>query len=322
MEESRTHDWLPFAYLLLTLTFPFMLYKNYLYFSFIRDHGGYLTVFTDSNAVVSSAGALVRALSLVSYTLCLVVCVLERRRKYLVTVTILFFAASGLDLLIGFRGKVFLLFITLWYLKNLKNGKKFRLLPLAMGVTVLSLLAVFVVGFRENKSAVILSPIEFIASQGVSLGVTEAAVEYRKVFQRHGTDYLVNGFETAYKPSGQFAEGELFDNDLSIFLNRDAFQLGFGTGSSYLAEAYLVGGVNLVAIVSLGIGLSLRMLHNLSFRSSGAVVLILLLPGLIYLPRTGLLEPLAAGTRGLLSALLIYSCLWSMRMIKHFIAGA
>jgi hypothetical protein len=142
------------------------------------------------------------------------------------------------------------------------------------------------------------------------------------VFQRHGTDYLVNGFETAYKPSGQFAEGELFDNDLSIFLNRDAFQLGFGTGSSYLAEAYLVGGVNLVAIVSLGIGLSLRMLHNLSFRSSGAVVLILLLPGLIYLPRTGLLEPLAAGTRGLLSALLIYSCLWSMRMIKHFIAGA
>jgi hypothetical protein len=316
LEASNAQEWLPAASFLLFLTFPFLLYKNYLYFSFIRSHGGYLAVFTGGDAIVNAAGTFVRAISLLAYNLFFIVFILERRRKYLTPVTILFLASSVLELLLGFRGKVFLLLITLWYVSNLKRGARFRLLPLAASVTALSLLAVLVAGFRENKAGAMLTPVAFISSQGVSLGVTEAAVEYRGVFRQHAISYLLYSIETAYKSSANFQEGQLFENDLSMFLNREAFGLGFATGSSYLAEAYLAGGTLFAVIISIGIGLALRFVHTASKSAIGAVALMLMLPSIIYLPRSGLLDPVAFGLRSLIAMLLIAGCLYFLRRAK------
>jgi hypothetical protein len=321
LDASSAQEWLPAAYLLLALTFPFMFYKNYIYLSYIRSHGGYLAVFTDNDAIVGSAGGLVRAISLIAYNVFLIIFVLERRRKFLVPVTILFLATTALELLIGFRGKVFLLLITLWYLNNLKKGARFRLLPLVASVAVLSLLAVLTAGFRENKEAETLSPIAFIAGQGTSLGVTEVAVEYRDLFRQHAASYLLNSIETAYKSSFEFGDGQLFDNDLSIFLNRFAFHLGFATGSAYLAEAYLVGGTVFVILVSIGIGIALRILHIASVHTSGNVMLVVFMPGLIYLPRTGLMDPLAAGIRSIIAILAVCVCLWIIRRGADMFSG-
>ena len=190
------------------------------------------------------------------------------------------------------------------------------MLPLAISVAVLSLLAVLAAGFRENKEDSLLNPISFISAQGVSMGVTESAIEFRNKFASHASGYLLNSLETAYKPSGQFKEGELFDNDLSIFLNRRAYDLGFGTGSSYLGEAYLVGGLLLTIVVSLAIGCVFVFLHNRSSSTRGALALTLLLPVLIYMPRSGLMEPVAMGGKSLISALVIFGCLWVLRKGK------
>jgi hypothetical protein len=309
LEASGSDRWLPAAYFLLLITFPFMLYKNYIYLSYVRDHGGYLAVFTDSQAIVNSAGLVVRSVSLVAYNLFLVIFVLERRRKYLIPLTALFFASSVLELMLGLRGKVFLLLITLWYVSNLKKGSRFRLIPLAVTVAVLSLLAALVAGFRENRASAFLSPVQFISDQGMSLGVTEAAVEFRPLFGKHAARYLIDTTETAYKPASSFGEGQLFADDLSLFLNRRAFALGFATGSSYLAESYLAGGTAFVVVASVIIGLALRLFHKMSNGTAGATVLILLLPSMIYLPRTGLLDPVATGLKSLLIVALILSVL-------------
>jgi hypothetical protein len=322
LDASHAQKWLPVAYYLLIVTFPFLIYKNYLYFTFIRSHGGYFAVFTDSEAIVNAAGTLIRGVSYLAYNLFLIVFVLERRPRYLTPVTILFLGSSVLELLLGFRGKVFLLLITLWYVSNVKRGARFRLLPLAMSVTALSLLAVLIAGFRENSAETMLTPIAFISSQGVSIGVTEAAVEYRGIFRRHAVNYLFYSLETIYKPAAQFTEGQLFDNDLSMYLNRRAYDYGFGTGSSYLAEAYLAGGAIFTVIVSVGIGLTLRVLHVASKKTVGAVTLILMLPSMIYLPRGELLDPLASGIKSLVSVLLIFGCLYSIRGVSNLCHSA
>ena len=322
LEDSRAKEWLPFAYVLLALTFPLMLYKNYLYFSFVRSHGGYLSVYTDSDAIVHTAGTLVRTVSLIAFNLFLIVFVLERRWKFVVPIAVLFLASTFLELLIGFRGKAFLLVITLWYLNNLKRGTGFRLVPLAATFAILSLLAVAVAGFRENRATVLFSPVEFISGQGVSLGVTETAVEFRRVFQPHGMDYLFYSLETSYKPSGTFQQGQIFDNDVSVFLNLSAFLNGFAAGGSYLAESYIVGGILFTAICSIVIGCGLRVLHNASGYASGAVALAMLMPGMIYLPRTGLFEPIASGIKNLIAAYLIYACLWMLRRGSYPFKGS
>jgi hypothetical protein len=302
--------WLSTVYGMLILTFPFLLYKNYQYFSYVRGHGGYLSVFTDSDAVLRSAGTLVRAVFLIATNLFFVVWVVERRRKQLWVVTGCFLVPLLIELMMGFRGKVFLFVIILWFLNNLKTGGRFRLLPLATGVLVLSVLAAAIVGFRENRLTTVLSPISFISGQGISIGVTELSVEYRRVFERHAITYLGNELKSGFQPATNFAQGQLFDNDLSIFLNPSAYSLGFGTGSSYLAESYLIGGVWMSIIVSIAIGLLLRALHNASRYLFGALLIVLVLPGAIYMPRTGILEPVSVGLKNLLSVSVIVLCLW------------
>ena len=56
LPPGRAQVWLPACYVLLVASFPFVLYKNYVYLQFIRSHGGYLAIFTDSDAVTKSAG--------------------------------------------------------------------------------------------------------------------------------------------------------------------------------------------------------------------------------------------------------------------------
>lgn len=316
LEPLVSKEWLSAAYVLLLITFPFMLYKNYLYLNYVRSHGGYLSVFTDNEGIVNSAGFLIRSVSLAAYSLFLIIFVLERRRKYLIPITLLFIASSSMELFLGFRGKVFLLLITLWYVNNLKKGARFRLVPLAATAVLLSLLAVFIAGFRENTTAAVLSPVRFVADQGLSLGVTESAIEFSDLFHQNSSRYLLDSMETAYKAAGGFGQGELFANDLSLFLNRRAFSFGFATGSSYLAESYLAGGILLVIVASIAIGVVLRWLHAKSVHTLGAVVLILVLPSLIYLPRSELLDPLAGSIKSLMIAAFVFWLLWLIRQVR------
>jgi O-antigen polysaccharide polymerase Wzy len=296
-------NWLTAAYVLLLALLPFVAYKNYRYFDYVRTHGGYLAIYTDNSAVLDSAGTLVRGLSVIAFDAFIIVFVVERRRSWLIIVTVLFLAISTLELLVGLRGKFFVFLITLWFLRNLKTNGKFRLSSLLLLGGVLSLVGVLTVGFRENTAVQSLNPIEFLTGQGISMQVTEAAVEFEANFSRYANSYLWNDLKLGFVSGPNFSQGQLLQNDLGSFLNSRASRVGFGTASSYLAEAYLWAGVIGVIVASLCISVVLRWLHSLGATPVGAVVLGLVMQSMIYLPRIGLLEPASQALK-LLSGLL------------------
>ena len=310
-------SWLPACYIVLAISFPFVLYKNYEYFQFIRSHGGYLAIFTDSDAIAKSAGAVVRIMSLVAANAFLLVFLIERRGGRLALVTTAYLSTSVLELLIGLRGKVFLFLLTLWFLHNLKTGKRFRLAAIACVVVAGSFAAVAISGFREMRSTAVTGPGAFIAAQGISMGVTQIAVQYRPLFEPHARTYLANEFLQVFYPGSHFAQGQLFDNDISVFLNVDAYRAGFGAGSSYLAEAWIAGGLLAVFIASILIALALRLLHRLGANFLGAVLVAIVLPSLIYLPRAQLLSPIANALKSGLVLLPLLPALALIRWILH-----
>lgn len=285
--------WLPALYAFALLTFPFSLYKNIAYLSFIRAHGGYLAIYTDHAEVLQSAGLLVRTVSLMNITAILILFVLERRKKRINFILLLYFALSILDLLIGFRGKFFAQALGLWFVHKLKTDKKFNLLPLAVMVLLTIILAVAVSAFREEKSLQFVSPMRFLAVQGVSLNVTEAAVAFRDLFSRYGANYAWWGFVSGISRPHMDMTHKLWTEDLTVYLNAEAARHGFGTATSYLAELFLFGGLTATVAGSLAIGFILDKMHRISARGWGAVAMVLVLPSLIYLPRVELLDPLA-----------------------------
>ncbi|HEY3705342.1 MAG TPA: O-antigen polysaccharide polymerase Wzy [Terracidiphilus sp.] len=315
LRPGAGRQWLRAAYALLALTFPFVLYKNYEYLQFIRSHGGYLAIFTQSQDVAESAGGAVRLLSLFAYNAFLLVYVLERNGKRLAWVTTAFLSTSVLELAIGMRGKVFLFLITLWFLRNLKTGRKFRLGTLVAVALAGSFLAVAISGFREMRSTALIGPAGFVVGQGISMGVTQIAVEDRQLFAPHVRSYMESELLQAFYSAPHFGQGELFDNDISVYLNAAAYRQGFGAGSSYLAEAWIAGGIAGVIVASVLIGLLLRWLHTLGRHWIGAVAVAILLPSVIYLPRAQMLSPLATALKNGIAFVPMIPCLWFLRYL-------
>lgn len=319
LPAGQGRQWLGPSYALLALTFPFVVFKNWQYLQFIRSHGGYLAIFTQSQDVLESAGSAVRLLSLLASNAFLLVYILERNRKRLAWVTAAFLSTSVLELAIGMRGKVFLLLITLWFLRNLKTGHKFRLGMLAIVGVVGSLMAVAIGGFREMHSTALIGPAGFVAGQGVSMGVTQVAIDKRELFAPHVRSYAKSEILEAFFPLSHFGQGELFDSDISVYLNPAAFRQGYGAGSSYLAEAWIAGRIVGVLVASVLIGLLLRWLHTLGRSWIGAVIVGVLLPSVIYLPRTQILSPLATALKSGIAFLLVIPCLWFLRFLLDLI---
>ena len=191
------------------------------------------------------------------------------------------------ELIIGLRGKVFLLLITLWFLQKLKTGQRFRLRAMITLVVSLSIIGSLVAGSRENRAAEMMSPLGFISAQGISMQVTEAAVEFRQRFDGHAVSYIGNHLWSGFLPSTELRQLSLH-NDLSMFLNPVSFANGFATGSTYLAECYLAFGILGVLVASIAIGFALRCLHHAGGNFTGAVIVAVVLPCIMYLPRSGL----------------------------------
>jgi hypothetical protein len=301
--EPRQSSWLPALYTLVALTLPFALYKNWSYLSYIRTHGGYLAVYIDNADVLKSAGSLVRLVSLISSTALTSLYVLEHRKARLRWILAVYLAVSTMDLLIGFRGKFFSQILGLWYIHKLKSGKGFKVLPLAISAISISLVAVLIAGFRGDLGAQLLSPLSFLAVQGVSLNVTESAVAFSSLFSRYGLSYLLWGFSSGVVSVPSGVPHRLWTNDLTMYLNPTAASLGFGTASTYLAELYLFGGLATVVIGSIAIGYTLHFLHKMSARLTGAILLAVVLPPIIYLPRLELFGPLAILAKATMSVI-------------------
>src|SRR5450759_4914930 len=164
---------------------------------------------------------------------------------------------------------------------------------------------------------------EFVTLQGNSLDVTEVAVKYRKVFAPYAASYLWHELQNAFVASDvrNYFRGRALSSDVSVFLNAPLFAQGYGSGSSYLAEAYVIGGLAGVVLISLVIGGLLHFLYRLSRHPLSLFIVAMILPDVFTMPRQQLLDWVSVLLRSAVSVLVLlagwqlYHLLFSLSLI-------
>jgi oligosaccharide repeat unit polymerase len=311
-ESLKNESWqrfLPYLRVLFWSSLPIQLYKNYCYYAYARDHGGYLVFFIDHEGMAGSIPAVVRAVALVTLPALAGIFVLENRTRRLRTAALIYFAVAAPVLITGSRGALFSLIVALWYLRQARSGRRIRMGTLAMIAAALVGVGALVGSFRDEgtPARTLAGPAAFIADQGSSLNVTEIAVLRRDAFLPHIGSYLASELESAFVAADQvsYSPGQRFSDDAAMYLNPVTYRLGFGCGSSYVAEAYILGGLWGAVLVSAGLGWLLHAMHRASAHPLGLFLVAMILPDVLWMPRGGLLDWVSASLRTAVSLLLI-----------------
>lgn len=279
-----------FFLLLFIVTSPFWLYKNLSYLAYAIANGGYLAIYQGDGEHLQNVGTLARLLSQLSFAAFICYFVYEPHKKRLIYTTTIFVIGSVIELLIGLRGKFIIQILGLVYLytKKFRNGYSLKYLIILLSLIVVMSLAIEI--FRENKAFTFRGIDYFLAGQGSSMLVTGLAVEYDLMFSPNAFSYFFNGIVGVFKHQNSFDTNQLFATDLSRYINPEAFKNGYATGSSFLAESYLVGGVFFVILASAIIGALLSAIDRIQKPSVLAFSYFLFIY-IMYLPRSSLLEP-------------------------------
>jgi oligosaccharide repeat unit polymerase len=293
--DAWVRRYLPYLYLLFYATLPIQLFKNYKYYEYVQQHGGYAYFWLNHGGVASSVPFLVRAIVLISFPVFVAIFVFERRKKHLYLATVLYLASASLVLLLGSRGGVFVVVLTLWYVAGVKSAKRSRMVTAAILAMMLVVAGAVVQTLREDPESLsdfAFAPVEFVTLQGNSLDVTEVAVKYKAIFAPHAASYLWNELQDAFvaRDVRDYARGRRLSYDVTVFLNPTAFSGGMGTAGSYLAEIYLLGGLGGVVVLSLLIGGGLHLLYRLSRNMVSLFVVAMILPDVLLMPRGQLLD--------------------------------
>ena len=323
-DDRHTRRYLPYLYLLFYGSLPIQLFKNYRYYEYVQEHGGYVAIFLSHGNLASSVPFLVRIIPLISLSTFIAIFTFEHRKKYLYTAAILYFGTASLILLLGSRLAIFALLLTLWYVARLKSTKKPRILRLLVIALVLMVVADVIQTVREDSTAISdysFLPAEFLALQGNSLDVAEVAVTQRKLFAPYATSYLWHELQNAFVASDvrNYFRGQALSSDVSVFLNAPLFAQGHGSGASYLAEAYVIGGLAGVVLISLMIGCLLHFLYRFSRHPLSLFIVAMILPDVLSMPRQQLLDWVSVLLRSAVSILLLlagwqlYKLLFSIR---------
>jgi len=317
--SASCDQYLPYLYCLFALSVPVQLYKNFCYYEYAKQHGGYLVVFIDHGGMAASIPLLVRAISVISLPAIVGIFVLERRKSWLCTAGALYFLIAAPILLTGSRGAIFSLILALWYLAKVKSSRPARWTAVALLATGLVVMASLIGSLRadSSESFALAGTSRFLEEQGASLDVTSVAIAYRRHFAPHIASYLIGELDLAFVPPDQtkYSPGQHFADDVSMFLNPSAYQMGFGTGSSYLAEAYVMGGLAGVALVSGLLGILLHRMHLYSRSPLGLFLVTMLLPDVLWMARGGLLDFVSVAARIALSLLLLWMGWWLYRAL-------
>ena len=327
--DAPVRRYLPYLYLLFYATLPIQFFKNYRYFEYVQQHGGYVYFFINHADIAGSVPLFVRAIVLINLPAFLAIFVFERRKKYLYLATVLYFAGASLVLLLGLRGGIFALVLTLWYVAAVKSTKRSRILVLAVLASMLVLVGAVVQSLREDTGSLsdfAFAPIEFVTQQGNSLDVTEVAVKYRHVFAPYAASYLWRELQNAFVASDvrNYFRGRALSSDVSVFLNAPQFAQGHGSGASYLAESYVIGGLAGLVLISLMIGYLLHFLYRFSRHPLFLFIVAMILPDVLSMPRQQLLDWVSVLLRSAVSVLLLlagwqlYKLLFSIRQTPAY----
>jgi hypothetical protein len=195
-----------------------------------------------------------------------------------------------------------------------KFNNKLSFKTLFILIVIISITGLLISFVRENissNSEFILNKnpiLEFFKQQGVSFYVTAMAIEFKHEFTPNILKYLMWEFISAISSTALSVPGRAFATDLMIKINYDGYLMGYGTGSSYLAEAYLLGGPTAVCLTSFFIGYFLSKLYK-NFEYTNIYIKILIftiIQYVFFLPRDLLLMPLAQAIKVIFYLLLLF----------------
>ena len=79
--DTAVKRYLPYLYLVLAIALPLQMFKNYRYYQYAQEHGGYTFLWVDHAALASSVPFFVRAAQLITVPVFLAIFVFERRKK-------------------------------------------------------------------------------------------------------------------------------------------------------------------------------------------------------------------------------------------------
>jgi len=282
--------YLPYLYLVFVASLPFLLYKNYLYFRYVQAHGGYVVFFSDYGSLAASVPFVVRIMALLPLPVLLLIFVFESRKKLLYAIVTLYFVSSVVLLLTGTRMASFSLILTLWYVAWIKSAKPARFWRLAVLAAALVIVANLIALARfgeEIEGRAAADAVGFIATQGISLGVTEVAVMHPEKFRPYVFSYLLHELQLEFVASdvSSYFRGRQFGYDVSVFLNLPLFSTGIATAGSYVGEAYVICGTLGVVVISLLLGGGLRFLYTCSSNLKALVVVAFVMPQVLLLSR-------------------------------------
>jgi oligosaccharide repeat unit polymerase len=285
---------LPYLYLLFWLSVPVQIFKNYNYYQFAQEHGGYMYFWVNHGDFAATVPFWVRLVSLVTLPSFVGIFIIEKRKRYLYAVTTCYFASSLLLLLMGSRMGTLGLIIALWYAAGIKSGKKTRTAAILLLALGLFLVAGVFQALREESDSVTayaIDPLKFVTLAGNSLDVTEVVIKYRSLFTPYAATYLTSELTFAFTPHDveHYFRGRDLGHDVSVLLNPGVYEQGVATAGSYLAEQYMIGGVAAVVLISLLIGLLLNLLYRMSQYAFSLFFVVMLLPDILSLPRGDLL---------------------------------
>lgn len=272
---------------------PLLLYKNIYYFNYIMENGGYLAIYQGSEHL-DGVGFLPRLGAL----LCLATFTLyffhENDKRKSRNALIFFLVIFSSELLVGLRGKFFVTALIFLLFYKLRFGGKFSLRGLAMLMLVIVSIAITVEVTREQKSESTVTGsllTGFLAQQGVSSGVSMIVIDNASYFSKDPWNYFIHQFAAPFYSQPEVRQGWFVANDISMLVMPEAYSLGFGTGSSYIAELLMLGGWVGIAIGSLLIGWILtkakRYTHGVP-----AALMFWVVCGIVYYPRTMLQDPI------------------------------
>ena len=174
----------------------------------------------------------------------------------------MYLASASLLLLVLSPMAFFQLILTLWYVARVKSTRRPRIVLFAVFLLSLILIADVIGQFRETSGEPLTYSFvatKFLAGQGQSIDVTSMVLAYRQYFQPYIWRYLVNDLQNAFVgiDTAHYSRARKLGFDVPVLLNVQLFREGIGTGSSYIGEAYLLGGIIGVAGISLLIGFGL-----------------------------------------------------------------
>lgn len=295
---------------------PVYLYKNVYYFNYMMAHGGYLAIYQGTEHL-EGIGTLVRLGAL----LCLAAFTLyffhEADQKKSRRALIFFVVVFASELLVGLRGKFFVVSLVFFLFYKLRFGGKFSARGLLTLLVTVIILSAVVAVLREQMGAgsLLYLLVMFLTQQGVTAGVNLVVMENLPHFLPNAGSYFWHQFAAPFYTQLEVPEGWFLANDISMLIMPNAYLLGFGTASSYLAELLLLGGWVGVSVGSLAIGWLLSTLRRFNQGVIGALMFWVVC-GIVYYPRTMLHDPVHNLMRYGGPILLIAGLCWLLHRLR------